>query len=318
MSTYPGVNYFELGRLLDRSSWDNYPVWTGDDRDAGVTEHAAFCHDLMRCVCGDKPFMVMESSPSAVNWQPVNRLRGPGLLLLQSLQAVGHGSDTVQYFQFRKGRGSAEKFHGAVVSHDNSPENRVYKEVCKVGEALRQITPVLGAGAENQIAVIYDWENGWILEDANFGLNTGKGYDATVEAHHAALYRQGFGADVIDQTCDIQKYRLVIGPMTYMLRPGFAERVQAFVRAGGVYVATYCSGWTNEEDLCFMNGRTRLCARFSACGTRKRTRWTKPSAIISPGGASAMKPGIFPPWCMPRGRRFWPNTRKISIAAIPR
>ena len=254
MSTYPGVNYFELGRLLDRSSWDNYPVWTGDDRDAGVTEHAAFCHDLMRCVCGDKPFMVMESSPSAVNWQPVNRLRGPGLLLLQSLQAVGHGSDTVQYFQFRKGRGSAEKFHGAVVSHDNSPENRVYKEVCKVGEALRQITPVLGAGAENRIAVIYDWENGWILEDANFGLNTGKGYDATVEAHHAALYRQGFGADVIDQTCDIQKYRLVIGPMTYMLRPGFAERVQAFVRAGGVYVATYCSGWTNEEDLCFMNG----------------------------------------------------------------
>ena len=30
------------------------------------------------------------------------------------MQAVGHGADSVQYFQFRKSRGSSEKFHGAV------------------------------------------------------------------------------------------------------------------------------------------------------------------------------------------------------------
>ena len=39
-----------------------------------------------------------------------------------------------------------------------------------------------------------------------------------------------------------------------MLRPGFAGRVRAFVEAGGTYVSTYCSGWVNEEDLCFMGG----------------------------------------------------------------
>lgn len=254
MSTYPVINYFELGRLLDRSSWDNYPQWTNDMRDADVAAHAAFCHDLMRGVCGGKPFMLMESSPSAVNWQAVNRLRRPGLLMLQSLQAVAHGSDTVQYFQFRKGRGSSEKFHGAVVSHDGSEQNRVYREVCAVGDALSKLAPALGSAPENKIAVLYDWENRWALEDACFGLRMNKGYEQTVRTHHTAFMRAGYGVDVIDETGDLAPYRIVCGPMTYMLRPGFAERVRAFVEQGGTYIATYCSGWVNEEDLCFMGG----------------------------------------------------------------
>lgn len=254
MGTYPGINYFELGRHLDRSSWDNYPMWTNDMRDADVAAHSAFCHDLMRGVCGGKPYMMMESSPSAVNWQQINRLRQPGILMLQSIQAIAHGSDTVQYFQFRKGRGSFEKFHGAVVSHDNSEENRTYREVCEVGKALCDLRPAIGSAPENKIAVVFDWENMWALEDARFGLNTGKGYENTVNTHHTAFMRAGYAADVIDETCDLTPYRIVCGPMTYMLRPGFAERVRDFVAAGGTYIATYCSGWVNEEDLCFMGG----------------------------------------------------------------
>lgn len=59
----------------------------------------------------------MESSPSATNWQPVSKLRKPGMLKLASLQAVAHGSDSVLYFQIRQSRGASEKFHGAVIDH---------------------------------------------------------------------------------------------------------------------------------------------------------------------------------------------------------
>lgn len=254
MHTTRGINYFELGRLLDRSSWDNYPSWTNDERDAQVATHSAFCHDLMRGVCGNKPFMLMESSPSSVNWQPINRLHAPGILMLQGLQAVAHGSDTVQYFQFRKGRGSSEKFHGAVVSHDNSDQNRIYKEICQVGDTLAHLTDVLGAGTENKIALIFDWENCWALEDAQFGSNINKGYEKAIDAHYNGFVRAGYGVDVIDETCEIEKYRIVCGPMTYMLRPGFADKVKAFVEKGGTYISTYISGWVDEEDLCFMGG----------------------------------------------------------------
>jgi len=255
MHVYPGINYFELAKYLDVVSWDNYPMWTGDARDKDISLESAFKHDLMRGTGFNKPFMMMESSPSATNWQGINRLRKPGVLLFQGLQAIAQGSDTVQYFQFRKGRGSSEKFHGAVISHDCSKENRIYKEVAEVGATLKKLAAITGSGTENEIALVYDWENRWILEDAQFGINDGgKGYFETVLTHYNALVKNGFGVDIIDESRDFASYKMVCGPMTYMLRPGFAEKVEDFVKNGGVYVATYVSGWTNEEDLCYMGG----------------------------------------------------------------
>ncbi len=53
---------------------------------------------------------------------------------------------------------------------------------------------------------------------------------------------------------DLSSYKLVIAPMLYMVRPGVAERIEAFVKAGGTFVATYWSGIADETDLCFLGG----------------------------------------------------------------
>ena len=53
---------------------------------------------------------------------------------------------------------------------------------------------------------------------------------------------------------DLTRYKLVIAPMLYMVRPGVAERISAFVHAGGTFVATYWSGIVDENDLCFLGG----------------------------------------------------------------
>jgi beta-galactosidase len=42
--------------------------------------------------------------------------------------------------------------------------------------------------------------------------------------------------------------------MLYMIRPGVAERLEAFVRDGGTFVTTYWSGIANENDLVFQGG----------------------------------------------------------------
>lgn len=78
--------------------------------------------------------MMMESSPSSTNWQPVAKLRRPGMHRIQSLQAIAHGSDTVQYFQWRKSRGSSEKLHGAVVDHCGHENTRVFRDVKQTWE----------------------------------------------------------------------------------------------------------------------------------------------------------------------------------------
>jgi beta-galactosidase len=42
--------------------------------------------------------------------------------------------------------------------------------------------------------------------------------------------------------------------MLTMLRPGVAERIEAFVKAGGIFVATYLTGMVDQDDLCFLGG----------------------------------------------------------------
>lgn len=254
MDFFPGIDYFKFGKLLDRASWDNYPPWAGDERDKESALHAAIMHDIIRGVGGQKPFMMMESSPSAVNWHPINRLRQPGILMLQSLQAIAHGSDTVQYFQFRKGLGSSEQYHGAIVGHDSSDQTRVFREVSEVGNTLAKISEVTGSCPESKVALIYDWDNLWILNEAQFGNNENKKYIETVKDHYAAWKQLGYNVDMIDQTGDLTPYQIVCGPMLYLLKDGFAEKVQAFVEKGGTYVATYITGWVNEENLAHLGG----------------------------------------------------------------
>ncbi len=48
--------------------------------------------------------------------------------MLTSMQAIAHGADSVQHFQWRRSRGAAEKFHGAVVDHYGKEDTRVFRK----------------------------------------------------------------------------------------------------------------------------------------------------------------------------------------------
>jgi len=253
MGTYPGLNYWKMAPHLDVISWDSYPLWHGPRPDWLLAAEVAFVHDLNRSLKGGKPFMLMESTPSMTNWMPVAKLKRPGMHLLASLQAVAHGADTVQYFQWRKSRGCAEKFHGAVVDHCGHEATRVFRDVAEVGLALEKLDPVIGTTVRPDAAIIYDWENLWALNDAQ-GPRRDKGYLPDCLAHYRQLWRRAIPTDVLDMDQDFASYKLLIAPMLYMVRPGVAERLEAFVAAGGTLVATYWTGIVDENDLCFLGG----------------------------------------------------------------
>src|SRR5258708_37751689 len=105
--------------------------------------------------------MLMESTPSATNWQEVCKPKRPGMHRLSSLQAVAHGADTVQYFQWRKSRGSFEKVHGAVVDHVGHENTRVFREGCGAGQTLEELDGIIGTTVRPEVAIIYGWENEW-------------------------------------------------------------------------------------------------------------------------------------------------------------
>lgn len=254
MLDFEGLNYWKFADMLDMISWDAYPTWHSLESDSELAAWIGFNHDIFRSLKGGKPFMLMESTPSMTNWQPVSKLKKPGMHLLSSMQAVAHGSDTVQYFQWRKSRGSSEKLHGSVVDHVGHEHTRVFKDVTDVGHALTKLEDVVGTTVKPEVAIIYDWENRWAVKDSQGPRNCGIHYEETARKHYRPFWELGIPVDIIDSECALDSYKIVIAPMLYMVRPGVGEAIEKFVENGGTFIATYWTGIVNESDLCFLTG----------------------------------------------------------------
>ncbi len=255
MGLFTGLDYWKFAKEVDIASWDNYPAWHNNfESTAELASNVGFVHDIYRSLKGGQPFLVMESTPSLVNWHDVNKLKRPGMHMLGSLQGIAHGADSVLYFQWRKGRGASEKFHGAVVDHCGHENTRVFKEVSELGAVLEKIKEVQGSTMKSEVAIIYDVENKWAIDDLQGLKMKKKGYEETCQKSHRVFWEKGIPTDVINMDSDFSKYKLIVAPMLYMVRPNVAERLNEFVKNGGTLITTYWSGVVNENDLCFLGG----------------------------------------------------------------
>ena len=252
MYDYKPLNYHKYADIIDIVSWDNYPQWHKKEEYLTAMDDG-MQHDIMRSI-QKKPFLLMECCPSATNWQPVSKLKKPGMLHAASMQAIAHGADSVMYFQLRQSQGSSEKFHGAVIDHYGGDDTRVFREVTEVGESLEQLQEVTGSLTKAKVAVMFDWENRWAMEDAQGPRNIGLHYKETVEKSYYAFRKLGLDVDVIDMEQEMDDYAVVAAPMLYMFRAGYEEKVRRFVENGGKFILTYWSGIVDETDLCFLGG----------------------------------------------------------------
>jgi len=252
MYDYTGLNYRKFRNVIDIVSWDNYPTWHKED-EAKTALDAAFQHDFMRSIL-KKPFLLMESCPSSTNWQSVSKLKRPGMLSAASLQAIAHGSDSVQYFQIRQSRGGCEKFHGAVIDHYGGTDTRVFKEVTEVGAQLLSLAEIAESNTRARVAIIHDCENRWAMEDAQGPRNKGLHYMDTVKKIYGGLRRLGLDVDVLDMEDELNGYDIIFAPMLYMFRNSIEEKIRSYVANGGIFVMTYWSGIVNENDLCHLGG----------------------------------------------------------------
>lgn len=252
MYYFDGLNYFELAKEIDVVSWDTYPTWHKQDVIETAYENG-MCHDLMRSL-KKKPFFQMESCPTSTNWQSVSKLKKPGVLFAQSMQAIAHGGEGALYFQIRQSRGASEKFHGAVIDHYGGNDTRVFREVSQVGKTLKEISVLAGSEVKSQAALLYDWDSQWAMEDSQGPRNKGLHYREAQLKYYKGFRKLGLNVDLVDMTCDLSGYKIFAAPMCYMFRDGFEEKVRKFVEDGGIFIATYWSGIVDDTDKCFLGG----------------------------------------------------------------
>lgn len=248
-----GIDYGKLAKSLDLIAWDSYPQWhKGKDKDSewDTAVSAAFGYDMCRAL-KQKPFLLMESSPSSTNWADIAKLKRPGMHWLGSFEAVACGADSVQYFQWRQSRGAFEKFHGAVLTHNGSENTRVFRDVAYTGQKLKEIAKVQGTQTNSKVAVIFDWNNMCGLREQKSLRNVKPEYEEIILEHYEALVKNYVSVDVIMQDADFSSYQLIVAPMLYMFLPQTAGKIREFVGNGGTFVMTFYSGLVNENDLAY-------------------------------------------------------------------
>ena len=255
MEMFFDYDYHYMSQFIDYISWDNYPELHNNwQSDADTMLERSFNHALFRSIKPNQPFMMMESAPGVVNWRPVNKYRRPGVHNLISMQAIATGSDTVQYFQIRKSRGCSEQYHGAVIDHIGSNDTRVFQEVAEVGDNLRKISEIAGSLTYNRVAIFFDWDNRWAIDDVWALAQETKNFDKTCMEIYNEFMSLGVEPDIISSDMDWSQYSVIVAPMLYVLHDGIGQKIANFVSNGGEFMATYFTGYVDKSLLTWLGG----------------------------------------------------------------
>jgi beta-galactosidase len=248
MGAFKPVDYFSWAAEEDVVSNDHYLL--GDDPAAHV--HLAMSADLMRSLAQGSPWMLMEHSTSAVNWQQRNVAKTPGQLRRNSLQHVAHGADAVCFFQWRASRSGAEKFHSAMLPHAGT-DTKVWREVVELGTDLRHLADVANTRVDADVAIVFDWESWWAVElDAHPSADVE--YLPLIRDFYEALWHQGVTVDFVRPEQDLSRYKLVVVPSLYLVSDQGASNITEYVRGGGHLLCSFFSGIVDPDDAIRLGG----------------------------------------------------------------
>jgi len=246
--SHPEVDLWEFSGAVDVVSTDHYLA--GEDADAHV--NLGFAADYARSLGAGKPWILMEHSTSAVNWQGRNRAKAPREMLRNSFSHFARGADAIMFFQWRASRQGAEKWHSGMVPHAGT-DSKIWREVCELGARLGELAEVEGSRVDAATAILWDFPNAWAQEHEARPTNefTAQGI---FDAYYAALWRAGITADVAEPEGDLSKYKFVVVPAVYLLSREGAANLRQFVDGGGTVLVTPYSGIADETDTVYLGG----------------------------------------------------------------
>ena len=246
--TFAGLDYWHWAAEVDFVSNDHY------NRAADPERHVelALSADITRGLAGGKPWLLMEHSTSAVNWQPRNHAKLPGELRRNSYAHLARGADGTLFFQWRASRSGAERFHSAMLPHAGT-DTRIFREVSQVGAEYKAIAELIGSTVDAEVALVYDFSVPWAAEQPAHPTNDFSYYDSVLSVYRT-LWRAGVTVDVVAPGADLSDYRLVVVPSLYQVTDGDAKWLSAYVHGGGHAVVTWFSGIADEFSRVRLGG----------------------------------------------------------------
>lgn len=242
------TDLWKWGKEMDVVSDDHY-LWSPDE-EAHIG--LALSADLTRSVGGGNPWILMEHSTSAVNWQGRNIAKRPGEMRRNAFSHLSRGADGIMFFQWRASRSGAEKFHSAMVPHAG-PDSRVFREVTELGEHLGRVAEVKGARIQADVAVLYDWESLW-AQDLEWRPSDDLQFRERMRAYYERLWKDNITVDFAHPEHDLSGYKLVVAPSSYLLTAKAGENLTNYVAEGGTLLVSCFAAAVNEYDAVHAGG----------------------------------------------------------------
>lgn len=244
------LDYWSWAADMDVIANDHYLDHRLDD----PTAELAFAADLSRGLGQGAPWILMEHSTGAVNWQPLNKPKAQGEIIRNSLTHVARGADGVCFFQWRASVQGSEKFHSAMLPHAGT-DSAVWREVVELGAIVDRLGEVAGSRVEAQAALVFSWESWWATQ-TNSRPSQALGYLDQVHAAYGALHALGLTVDIVAPGAALDAYALVVVPGLHLVREAEAAVVTDWIAAGGTALITFYSGTVDEDDRVWTGGYT--------------------------------------------------------------
>lgn len=244
MGLFSALDYYEMARDLDFVSWDNYPIWSDKPN---IPYDASLAADVMRGL-KQKNVMIMEQTAGPCGWESFGRNPWPGEIRKIAYQQLAHGSDGQIWFRWRTCTVGREQYWHGLLGHDGKPLRR-YKEAAQTAGEFRKLESYLrGTTVVSDVSILYDYDNLWSLSfQPGFAGNS---LQAAIRRYYNALMRAGVNVDIINRQADLSKYKLVLTPDLSIMPDETAQKLDAFVKEGGVLLADCRTGVKDERNLC--------------------------------------------------------------------
>ncbi|GER90521.1 beta-galactosidase [Dictyobacter vulcani] len=242
------IDYFSWAPHQDIITWDSYP------RHNSTPDMVAFYYDFVRCLKNNQ-WLLLEQTPNQVQWHAENPLKRPGVMRLQSLQALAHGSNSVMFFQWRQARSGREMYHGAMVSHAGTEQTRTFQEVASLGAEIQR----LGASfletrlPAARVALLMSWPNWWAVENKHTPSRRFH-YLEELQRYYRALWQRNIPVDIVSPDHALSQYQLVIAPLFNMISREQGDAIQSYVEQGGTFLTTYFSGMIDQFHRAWLGG----------------------------------------------------------------
>ena len=227
--------------FLDATAWDNYVSAPGISRFQRQLT-AGFFNDFCRCAGPHQRFLCAEQTAY------VPPPAAPEGLRVQAYIDIAHGSHGNLYFEWRRPVAGNEEHRPSFIKGFDGAINPAKETLAQIGKEFSRLGPRLaGATTHADIAILFDFVNQWAQGMGGVGDNHPR-YTGEAMAFYNSLKSLQRDIDVTSIAADYSRYKVIVASNLRLIDDATADRLRAFVAAGGTLVLNYRAGTQNTDN----------------------------------------------------------------------